>query len=75
MAKALAAIPRWAATVRAVGQAPGGRRRLFTLWSYFLAVTEVYAERLPRAVVEVLGEEARDSVMSTADKLIAKRRR
>ncbi len=74
-AKALAAIPRWATTVSAVGKTPGGRRRLFTLWSYFLAVTEVHAERLCRAVVEVLGEDAGDSVMSTAEKLIAKGRR
>jgi hypothetical protein len=54
---------------------PRGQRQLVALSSYVMATTEVRPERLRDAVAEILDPAARDQIMFTADRLIAKGRR
>ncbi|HLQ39026.1 MAG TPA: DUF4351 domain-containing protein, partial [Planctomycetota bacterium] len=72
--EALAAIDRWRDLIGAVHAAPGGHANLEAVWCYFLQVTDLTTERLADTVARVLQNPDEDSVMSTADKLIAKGR-
>ncbi len=71
---ALAAVVRWRETILVVAHSAGGDWFLTVLWSYFLQVTDVPAERLRSVVSQVVDVGVADSIMSTADKLRAEGR-
>jgi predicted transposase YdaD len=70
----LAALERWQEALRRQYGQPGGAAAMKSVESYVLYVTDTPAEQLDASLLQLAGPAAGGSIMSTAEKLIAKGR-